>query len=599
MNRSFRTQPFILGLALVLTGCLGGGGGSQSPQPPNPPAVNAPPVANAGSDQVVNPGATVNLNGASSSDSNGTIATYAWTQTSGTAVTITSPATATPSFAAPASAGALSFQLNVTDNGGASHSDTVTVTVNAIPVANAGADQTVSAGAAVSLAGSATDADGSIANYSWAQTAGSAVTLNNANSATATFTAPTASATLAFSFTSTDDRGAAQVDSVTVTVLAVVVPPPNPAPVIARQPNNPLSLEHGSAMMFVAVSGEDLTFEWRRASGAVMKTGPEPFMLRTGLSMLDNGDCYYVVVSNNSGTATSEQGCLTVEEIDWVLDPSDDPENEDDTNYALGFGEALMHIAQTVTGPFTGYVGGTMRVGFPMGYGPPQNCYRGSYEGTIIDGVMVTPASGLPPLGHHTLSESWDDCFIDPDDTNSRGGAYLVEYDFPQTWGVGTLTIHVSDRYFNGTVRANIIAHNVNGSRSDDIEITIADNFSVGDLKTTSEHSIMVDRRYARDGLNVEDVYVDFSSPMAAFDANGGAGTLFAKQGGFFHLHQDFGGGDDGEPDYTSSGVIVVGLSTYVLAALEPSGSPSGWHFGLLPDDDCPEGYICVDPLVP
>ena len=94
-----------------------------------------------------------------------------------------------------------------------------------------------------------------------------------------------------------------------------------------------------SAMMFVAVSGEDLTFELRRSSGAVMKTGPEPFMLRTGLSMLDNGDCYYVVVSNNSGTATSEQGCLTVEEIDWVLDPSDDPENEDDTNYALGFGE--------------------------------------------------------------------------------------------------------------------------------------------------------------------------------------------------------------------------------------------------------------------
>ena len=173
MNRSFRTQPFILGLALVLTGCLGGGGGT--PVRRNLRilrSVNTPPVANAGSDQVVDPGATVNLNGASSSDSNGTIATYAWTQTSGTAVTITSPATATPSFAAPASAGALSFQLTVTDNGGASHSDTVTVTVNAIPVANAGADQTVSAGAAVSLAGSATDADGSIANYSWAQTAG-------------------------------------------------------------------------------------------------------------------------------------------------------------------------------------------------------------------------------------------------------------------------------------------------------------------------------------------------------------------------------------------------------------------------------------------
>jgi hypothetical protein len=425
------------------------------------------------------------------------------------------------------------------------------------------------------------------------------VTLSDASSATATFTAPTASATLAFTLSTTDDRGATHADSVTVTVLALVIPPPDPAPAIARQPNNPLALEHGSAMMFVAASGENLNYEWRRASGAVMKTGPEPFMLRTGLSMLDNGDCYYVVVSNNSGTATSEQGCLTVEEIDWVLDPSDDPENDDDTSYAMGYGEALMSIAQLVTGPFTGYVGDTMRVGFPMEFGPPQPCYLGSYEGTTIDGRMVAPGSPLPPVGHHTLSEAWDECRTDPDDTDSQGGAYLVEYDFPQTWGVGTLTIHVSDRYFNGTVHANIVAHDVNGNRSDDIEITIADNFSVGDMKTSAEQSITVDRRYTSDGLKVDDAYVNFSAPMHAFDANGGAGTLFAKQGGSFHLHQDFGGGDDGEPDFTASGVMVVGHSTYVLASLEPSGNHSGWHFGLLPDEECPEGYICVDPPVP
>ena len=216
------------------------------------------------------------LNGGGSSDANGTIATYAWTQTGGAAVTIASGSTATPSFTAPAAAGALAFQLTVTDNGGASHSDSVTVTVNAIPVANAGADQTVSAGAAVSLAGSATDADGTITNYSWTQTGGTAVTLSNANGATATFTAPSAAATLTFNLVATDNRGATHSDSVSVTVNAVVVNPPPPAsPVIARQPNHPLALEHGSAMMFVHASGENLTYEWRRATGAVMKTGPE------------------------------------------------------------------------------------------------------------------------------------------------------------------------------------------------------------------------------------------------------------------------------------------------------------------------------------
>ena len=49
--------------------------------------VNQPPTANAGQDQVVNEGDNVVLNGTSSSDPDGTIESYSWTQTSGTAVT--------------------------------------------------------------------------------------------------------------------------------------------------------------------------------------------------------------------------------------------------------------------------------------------------------------------------------------------------------------------------------------------------------------------------------------------------------------------------------------------------------------------------------
>src|SRR5919108_768683 len=247
MNRSSAMKPWIAGLALVLAGCWDSGGGSDSPEPPETP-VNTPPVANAGNDQVVAPGATVNLDGGGSADTNGSISTWAWTQTDGTAVTLASAGTATPSFTAPASHGAMTFQLTVTDNGGASHSDTVTVTVNAIPVANAGADQAVSAGAAVSLTGAATDADGSIASYSWTQVSGPAVTLSDAGSATPTFTAPSATTTLTFELTATDDRGATHVDSVVISVL-LVTRPPDDGPAIARHPNNPVALEHGSALM--------------------------------------------------------------------------------------------------------------------------------------------------------------------------------------------------------------------------------------------------------------------------------------------------------------------------------------------------------------
>lgn len=594
MNRSSAARQLAAALAWALAGCLDSGDGSDVPDAPNPP-VNTAPIANAGSDKVVAPGSTVNLDGGGSADANGPIATFAWTQTSGAAVTLLSPGTATPSFTAPASAGNLTFQLTVTDNGGASHSDSITVTVNAIPIASAGPDQTVSAGAAVSLAGSATDADGSITSYAWTQTSGPAVTLADATSATATFPAPVAAAVLTFDLTATDNRGATHVDSVMVTVQVLVNPPPLTAPAIARQPNNPLSLEHGSAMLFVAASGTGLTYEWRRASGAVMKSGPEPFLLRTGLSMADNGDCYYVVVSNDAGTATSESGCLTVEGIDWVLDPSDDPDSGDDRSYALGFGETLMKITQTVTGPLTAHVGGALRLGFPTQFGPPEQCFMGSYGGTTIDGQMITPGAVLP-LGHHTLSEAWDDCLTDLDDTSRQTGAYLVEYDFPQTWGVGTLTIHVSDRYFNGTVQASIVAIETSLGKSDEIEITIGDDFSAGDMKTSGEKSITVDRRYSSDGLKVDEAYVDFDVLMTAFDANGGAGTIGVRQGSFFHLRQHFGEGDDSEPEFTSSGVMVVGLSGYVLATLEPSGTQSGWGFRVLPDEECPEGYICADP---
>jgi hypothetical protein len=560
------------------------------PDSPNPPA-NTPPTANAGPDQVVAPGSTVNLNGSGSSDANGPIASYAWTQTAGAAITLASPATATPSFTAPTAHGTLSFQLTVTDNGGASHSDTVTVTVNAIPVANAGNDQSVSAGAAVSLSGSASDADGSIASYAWTQTSGPAVTLGSANSATATFTAPPGPATLAFDLTVTDDRGATHVDSVQVSVLIIVNPPPMLAPSIGQQPNHPRALEHGSAMMFVAAAGDDLTYEWRSASGTVVKTGDDPFLLLTNLLTNQDDDCYYVVVSNEHGTATSEQGCLDVENIDWILDPSDDPANADDRGYALGFGEALMKITQTITGPLTGIVGGLL--GFPQQFGPPESCYMGSFGGATIDGVMVEPGATLP-LGHHTLSESWNECYTDVDDTDPQTGAYLVEYDFPLVWGAGTLTLHVSEPYFNGTLQADVVTSGSGASRSEEFEITILDDFSVGDMKAVNEHSISVDRRYASDGLFVDEAYVTFQVLMNAFDANGGAGTIGVRQGNFFHLRQNFDDGDNGEPEFSSTGTMLVATGSYALALLEPSGTHRGWGFRLLPDEECPAD-TCAD----
>src|SRR6185436_15774238 len=118
--------------ALLLAACGGGGGGGSS-NPPPPPS-NAAPTANAGSNQTVTSGVQVTLNGTASSDSDGTIAGYAWTQTAGTpTVNLSSSTSSQPTFTAPtvAAAATLTFSLVVTDNGGrSSTAATVNVTVN-------------------------------------------------------------------------------------------------------------------------------------------------------------------------------------------------------------------------------------------------------------------------------------------------------------------------------------------------------------------------------------------------------------------------------------------------------------------------------------
>ena len=96
-------------------------------------AVNQPPVANAGSNQIVPEGTAVTLDGSTSRDPDGTLAAFLWKQTAGVAVTLSGSGTVHPSFSAPqvSSAGAiLIFRLTVTDNDGLTDTDTVSINVN-------------------------------------------------------------------------------------------------------------------------------------------------------------------------------------------------------------------------------------------------------------------------------------------------------------------------------------------------------------------------------------------------------------------------------------------------------------------------------------
>ncbi|MGD8925693.1 MAG: hypothetical protein PVG20_02515 [Thioalkalispiraceae bacterium] len=226
MNKSlFQIRNlFLTTLIMTLVACGGGGSGSGG----NPPAGgtgNTLPTVNAGTDQLVTEGDSVQLSG-TGTDAEGTV-TFSWHQDSGSPVSLSDPAVSDPTFVAPQvmSQQSLQFTLTVTDSDGATSTDTVTITVadsqvtNNPPTANAGPDQTVVEGSTVQFAGSGSDIEGAV-TFSWTQDSGLPVSLSDPAIANPMFVAPQVSAneTLQFTLTVTDSDGVSATDSVTIIV---------------------------------------------------------------------------------------------------------------------------------------------------------------------------------------------------------------------------------------------------------------------------------------------------------------------------------------------------------------------------------------------
>ena len=89
--------------------------------------INDIPIANAGSDQSVNPSTSVTLDGSQSSDVDGDSVTYSWIQTSGTPVTLSDDTIVNPQLSTPSSENTLSFMLTVSDGTATSNPDVVNI----------------------------------------------------------------------------------------------------------------------------------------------------------------------------------------------------------------------------------------------------------------------------------------------------------------------------------------------------------------------------------------------------------------------------------------------------------------------------------------
>lgn len=219
-------------IIFTLSAC-GGGGESKTatplPKTATPLPKNVTPTADAGGDITIQERETVSLQG-KGSDSDGSISSYSWNQSGGTSVTLSGSNTAAVSFVAPdiINDQILTFELTVTDDDGSTGSDSVSVNlthINEAPSVFAGEDREVMEGDPVALIATSSDVDSSNLTYSWVQTSGASVVIENSDSLNASFNSLDINQEEKLSFEITVNDGEGAENSVETDSVDVIIKP--------------------------------------------------------------------------------------------------------------------------------------------------------------------------------------------------------------------------------------------------------------------------------------------------------------------------------------------------------------------------------------
>ena len=233
-----------------------------------------PPVANAGPNQTIRSGTTVQLNGSGSTDANGYPLTYLWSFVSipaGSSATLSNSAIVNPTFTTD-KVGSYVVQLVVNDGYASSALSQVTISeVYTPPTANAGPNQSVEVETKVQLDGShSTDLQGYPLTYSWTiltVPTGSTAALSNQHAVNPTFTVDRLGN---FVIQLIVNDGTASSAPATVTISTADVPP-------VANPGNPQTVSVGTLVTVDGTSstdsdGQPLSYTWSLLSSPAGST---------------------------------------------------------------------------------------------------------------------------------------------------------------------------------------------------------------------------------------------------------------------------------------------------------------------------------------
>lgn len=278
--------------------------------PQNPCNGNGAPIANAGPNQNANVGANLSFNGGGSLDLTGSIVSYQWNfgdSTSASGVTVNKTYT---------TAGTYNVTLTVTDSCGLSNVDSASVTItpsnpcanNTLPTANAGADRNVTAGVPVSITGSGTDANGTIASY-WFNF-GNGQSTGWQNSATVSHTYNVAGTYTLSLWVQDNCGGSSAADTAVVTVTSSNPCQGNTPP--TANAGQDRSVQAGTALSFSGSGSSDSngtiqSYSWNFGNGQTATGSSVSFTYPSAGTFTVS-----LTVTDNCGATNTDQAVVTV-----------------------------------------------------------------------------------------------------------------------------------------------------------------------------------------------------------------------------------------------------------------------------------------------